>query len=153
RIGAIDRGGRGVGEMRRLIMPASLQNVGKTDDVRLHIIMRMGEAVAHTRLGGEMDNALEAVGSENGVDGSPIRQIGADKGPAARRSGGCIVQDRKPRLLQGRVVVVIDGIVADDFIAALDQLLCDMKADKTRRPRDEVSHGRSLSSLSALAKA
>src|SRR6266404_4469022 len=100
----------------------------------------MGEAVAHTRLGSEMDDALEVVLDEGGVEDDLIRDIGVDKGPVALRSSSYVIQDRKPRFLEAGVVVVIYGIVADDFIAALNQTLCDMKADEAGRPRNENFH-------------
>ena len=56
-------------------------------------------------------------------DGKLIGEIGVDKGPAARRSDGRVVQDRKPRSLEGRIVIVVYRIVADDFVATLDQPL------------------------------
>jgi hypothetical protein len=50
----------------------------------------------------------------------------------------------------GRIVVVIDGIVADDLIAALDQPSCDVKADEASRPCNEKFHRQILRSLSRL---
>ena len=61
-------------------MPAGLEDVGEGDDVALDIGVRILEAVADAGLGREMDDPVEAMLRETGLDrGEPVGEIGADE--------------------------------------------------------------------------
>ena len=51
-----------------------------------------------------------------------------------------IVEDRRPRVFERDVVIVIEVIETDDGIAALQQLLRGMEADESGSARNEDLH-------------
>jgi hypothetical protein len=53
-------------------------------------------------------------------------------------------QARQPRLLEGDIVVVVEIVNADDFVAAREQALADMHADKPGGAGEQDLHGRLL---------
>src|SRR3546814_18160374 len=50
------------------------------------------------------------------------------------------VQPRKASLLQGRIVVVVQVVDADDAVPALHELLGDVEPDEPRGPGDQNGH-------------
>ena len=51
-----------------------------------------------------------------------------------------LLEQREAALLQPDVVVVVEIVEADDFVAALEQLACRVKADEAGRTGDENLH-------------
>ena len=82
-----------------------------TGQIGAHIGFRMGQAVAHAGLCGQMNDPVDALGQ---------RRERARVGNIATLQAELrvFVQARQPRLLQGDVVVIIDIIDADHALAA-----------------------------------
>ena len=114
---------------------AGLKYVGEGDDIGLHIIMRVGDAVAHSSLGCEVDDAVEAAGGEKVRHHPSVSEIAAYKVPV---NLPCIFANtRKPRLLQHRIIIAVQRVYAGDQVAAHQQLTADMRPDETGRAGDK----------------
>src|SRR3546814_5322567 len=59
---------------------------------------------------------------------------------AAKGEVVAAVQPRKASLLQGRIVVVVQVVDADDAVPALHELLGDVEPDEPRGPGDQNGH-------------
>ena len=64
-----------------------------------------------------------------------------------------LLQLVEPRLLQRRIVIIVEIVDADDLVAALQQRARRRRADEPRSPRDQNSHGRSIGGAVRSAKA
>ena len=67
------------------------------------------------------------------------RAVGEVELARSGSSAGCR-RLREPRLLQRHVVVVVEIVEADDFVAALEQPLGDVEADEAGGAGDEEFH-------------
>ena len=50
----------------------------------------------------------------------------------------------EPRLLQRRIVIIVEIVDPDDVVAALEQGARGRRADEPRSPGDQNSHGRAI---------
>ena len=101
--------------------------------------MGIDQRIAHAGLGGEIDHplrlfALEKLGNPSAIGNIEPRQRETRVGRQTRES--C--------LLEGDVVVVVEIVYPDDFVAAREQALADMHADKTRGAGEQDFHWRFL---------
>ncbi len=86
--------------------------------------------VAHAGLGGEVDDAVEAVSGKAGVDRGAVGEIGADEGVGRAGLAGGVGQDAEAGFLEARVVVVVHAVEADHLVAALEQAPGGVEADE-----------------------
>ena len=82
-IAAIDGRGRGIDQMFHFVVAARLEDVVESDEVALDIGVGIGDAVAHTCLGGEVDHYCNLVFGEDCLHGCLIGDGGVDEGPVA----------------------------------------------------------------------
>ena len=75
RVAAVDARTRCVDEVPDLVMPAALQDVEKSFDVRRRVGVGVAERVAHPRLGGEMDDRADLCTPENRLQSRPVADI------------------------------------------------------------------------------
>ena len=92
----------------------------------------MIDRVAHARLRGEMNHMCKPVPLEQREQRFTIGEI-----DLLEFEPVVVLQDGEPRVLQGRIVVGVQIVEADDGAPLLQQPLGDMKADEARRARDQ----------------
>ena len=70
-----------------------------------------------------------------------LQQAGQRLGGAAQTARGRVrLQPGKARLLEGGVVVVVQVVEADDFVAAIKQAMSDVRTDEAGGAGDERGH-------------
>ena len=106
-------------------MAAAFDDVQEADDVGLDVGVGVVRGVAHAGLGGEVDDALRSVGGEGVFDGVAVGEVGDDLGEA-----GAAFEAGEAGALEVDVVVVVEVVEADDFVAAVEQALGDVRADE-----------------------
>ncbi len=128
--------------MRSAAMPASLQDVREGNEIRLHIVVRVIDAVPDACLGCEVNDAIETVLRETRVDLGCVRQVrpyeAVGSGPFPRR----LLQNPEARFLETWIVVGVYCVEAHHLIAALQQSLGDVKANKTRGACNQDFHSK-----------
>ena len=107
------------------VVAAAFEQVGEADDVGLHVGVRILQRVAHAGLRGEVDDGVEVALLEQVLHHHAVGDVVLEEAEV-----GVGLELFQPRQLQGRVVVVVEVVDADDFVAALQQDLCDVHADK-----------------------
>ena len=118
--------------MAASVVPAPLENIGEAGQVGIHIGMWMIDRITHAGLCRQMRHGLETAIVEQRGDGLAIRKIDAHEIEAR-----ILPQDVQPRLLQRRVVIAVEIVETHDVPALSQQLAADVKADKSRRTRDQ----------------
>src|SRR5262245_55352465 len=114
------------------MVPASFEDVQEPDEIAVDVRVRIGERVANAGLRGEMDDAIEAFFAEQPFQAFAITEFLAHQAKARMWR-----KTRKPRLLQRRIVVVIDVVQADDFVAAREQSLAGVISDEPGSAGDQ----------------
>ena len=116
RIRAVHRAGRRVDEMLGAVVPAAFEDVGEADDVAVDVRERILQRVAHARLRCEVNHASELLPREQLLHARPVREIQLDEAEVRP-----LPQLREPRFLKRDVVVVVEVVEPDDFVAALQR--------------------------------
>ncbi len=124
-VGAVDAGRAGVDEVLDAVVAAAFEQVGEADDVRLHVGVRILQRVAHAGLRGEVDDGVEVAFLEQVFHHHAVGDVVLEEAEV-----GVGLELLQPRELQRRVVVVVEVVDADHFVAALQQDLRDVHADK-----------------------
>ena len=75
RVGAVDRTGGRVDQVLDAVVAAPFDDVQKAGHIAVDVDMRIVDRMAHARLRGEMDHAVEFLGREQGLDTAAIGQI------------------------------------------------------------------------------
>jgi hypothetical protein len=99
-------------------VPAPFKDVHETNEVGVHIGVRILDGIPDTRLGRQVHYPLGFVLGEKGFHGSAVSHILTDFGKT-----GFVGQAFQPRFLQVNIVVIIDVINANDFIAPIKQAM------------------------------
>ena len=107
---AVNGGGRSIDQMFDRILPASFQNVVKTDDVAFYVHIGIRDGVPHTRLRGEIHDDLRPVAREEVGNQALVGKVSADEREVLERLELC-----QPRLLESDVIVVVQ-IVQPDYV-------------------------------------
>ena len=115
-----------------------LEHVAVADEVRLHIGLRVLDAVANARLRAEMDDAFELDAVRKALERFGIGEIDPLEAEAVAELARQIVE---PRLLERRIVIIVEIVDSDDVVAALEQCARGRSADEARGSCDENSHG------------
>src|SRR5690349_9637698 len=115
--------------MFAVVMPTTLQHVGKTFDVGTDISVRILQGIANASLGREMNHHGKAVCREERLCLLAVGQVELQACEA-----GLTFQNVETRFLQLRVVIVIQTINANDRSIVRQQSLRDMKTDEAGGP-------------------
>ena len=115
--------------MTAFIVPASFQNIDEAFEIGVDVSVGMVDRIAHAGLGREVDHHREPMPGKQRGHRRTIRKIGLHETELR-----ILAQDVQPRLLQRRIVIIVEIVQADDMAAFRQQLAGDMKADKARRP-------------------
>src|SRR5262249_17321265 len=94
-------------------------------DIGVRALQRM----THAGLRREMNDERKAELREHRPDRFPVDKIQSDKGETAHA-----LQDLEPRLLEPRIVVVVQIVEADHSAAGRQEALCDVKSDEAGNP-------------------
>src|SRR5450631_4045116 len=121
--------------MFHAVVAATFNDLQESGDVAVHIGMRILNGIAHPRLRGQVHHALEFFRAEQCRHCLAIRNILLHE-PKARIAS----QNIQARILQLVIVIVIEIIETDDFVASLEQQARRMKADKTGCAGHEQFH-------------
>ena len=100
-------------------------------EIRIEIVERMIDRVTYAGLGREVHDPIQATFLEP-CDDSPIREIQLLKVELRVLS-----KLRKPRLLEGRIVVVVHRVHAENTFTSFEQRSSDVEADESRYARDK----------------
>jgi hypothetical protein len=146
-VAAIDAGAGGVDQVLHTVVAATLQDVGEARDIALDIGMRIHQRIAHPGLGGQMHHAVEPVLLEQRLHARAVRHIQLHelKARLAR-------EPRQAVMLELGVVVVVQIVQAHHLVAAGEQDLADMHADKAGRAGNQDFHAISSGNLGSRAQ-
>ena len=113
--------------------PAHLQHVELTINIRPEIRARVFQRISDTRLSGQMHDAVYRFMARRQrhhvVPLGDIQSMKVETVPGR--------QQFEPRLLQGRVVIIVEVINPNDRLTSIQQCLAGMKADKSGGTGDE----------------
>src|SRR5437763_6327575 len=101
--------------MAALMVPASLQNVEKSNKIGIGVSVRIIDRMAHASLRRYVDYCRKPMLRKQPRNRTPIRQIHLHETEARM-----LAQDTQPRLLQGRVIVAVE-IIKPDHMAPIGQ--------------------------------
>ena len=118
--------------MPAAVMPASLEHIEKTFDVRVRVGVRVFQRIAHAGLRREMNDHGETVLRKQRFRRCAIGKVRFHEGEAV-----LTLQDIDARLFQGWIVVVVDAVQANDPAAGSEQTLRDMEADEAGSAGDQ----------------
>ena len=142
RVHTVNRTRRGVNQMLDTIVPTCFEHVQEAHNVTLQIGVRVRDAVAHTGLRRHIHDFLELLAFHQAVerllivDGHPNEATVGQRRTLNRPpplhfrlvAGDATLT--KPTVLQSRVVIVVDVVDSDDFIASLGQFLHQFRSDE-----------------------
>ena len=106
------------------MVAAALEDVEETDKVAVEIGIGVGDAVADSRLGSEIDDLVEMLVGKEAVKALTVGEVHADKTEVT-------AELVKTALLETDVVIVIDVVDSDDLVAALCQQIGKLRADES----------------------
>jgi|GEM_PF-5337841 len=112
-----------------------LQQVERAGEVGIRIGLRVLEAVAHARLGGEVDDDVGPHPSEEIVE-----QAGRLQAALHRLEAGQALKLGVARPLQGDVVVVGEAVEPDDRVPLAQEAPAEVIADEAGRAGHERAH-------------
>ena len=72
-IGAVDRTRRGVDQVLDARLPRTFEDVEEADEIAARIGVRIGDRIAHARLGSKVDDAARPVAGEDILERRPVR--------------------------------------------------------------------------------
>ena len=107
-------------------VPASLEDRQEAHEIRLGIVMGSREGMPHPHFGGEVDHALRLMFCEQAVQRRLVRDVAPNEGERV-----LLLKLGQPRLLEADVIVVIEVVEPDHFIAAVEQCRRRMESDET----------------------
>ncbi len=146
RVGTVHARRRGVREVLHAVVPAALQHVHEADHVAVDVGVRILDRVPHSGLCREVDHLLESTGGEQRVHPCPIGDV-----ELAEREAGTPGQARQTRVLQRRVVIVVQVVDADHLVAPLEQRDGDVRTDETGSAGEQdLRHGMRAASPEAV---
>ena len=129
--------------MLHLVVAAGLEDVQEAHKVTLQIGIRVGDAIAHTSLSGQVDHFVELLFGKQPVNALLVVDGHADEAAAAEflalhfLSEGQVVAFSDEAtfahttVLQSYVVVVVDIVDAYHFVASQGEHICQFRAYKT----------------------
>ena len=130
--------------MLHSVMTAALEDVEKTDQIRLDIGMRILESIADPGLRSQIDDPLGPVRGKHSLDFLAVGEVGFYKMKIV-----LALQPRQTRELQIDVVIVVEVVNADDLVTAGDQRSCGLRADEARDAGNKNLHAIHLPTVAA----
>ena len=127
-VGAIDRRRRRIDEMPAAIVAAPLQHIEKPDDVGVGIGVRINQGMAHAGLRCEMYHRRKPLRRKQPCGPRAIAEIEWLKLKIRER-----LEPLQPRPLQGRIIVTVEIVHADNATAKLRKAVRDVRADEAGR--------------------
>ena len=110
-VAAVDAAGAGVDKVLHRMMPACLQDVVEPDHVALDVRIRVLDAVADTRLSGQVHDDVKVVFLEETVDEGLVGKVALNELVGMLRgSRGLLLNDAQAVLLERRIVVVVQVV-------------------------------------------
>ena len=108
---AVDAAGAGVDQVLHRMMPTGLQDVVEPDHVALDVRIRVLDAVADTRLSGQVHDDVKVVFLEETVDEGLVGKVALNELVGMLRgSRGLLLNDAQAVLLERRIVVVVQVV-------------------------------------------
>src|SRR5688572_27059834 len=126
RVRAINRTGGGVGEMFHAMVTATFQDVRERDEIAVNVSMGICQRVAYACLGRKVDDSLRPDTSEQFCRVLTIREV-----QLLEMKSWSLKKLRQPILFQGRVVVVVQVVYTEDFVAFVQKALRYVETDET----------------------
>ncbi len=121
--------------MRHVMMTAALENMQRADDIALDIGVRVLNRVANACLCGQVDDLVEPLAGKQ-----LLHRLAIGKIDPLHSEVIVLVEQRRARLLQRRIIVVVEVVDADNHIATLQQRFCGKETDETGGACDENFH-------------
>jgi len=134
-VGTVDAGAAGIHQVFDSMVTAAFQNVCKTDDVAVDVGQRVFYGIAHPGLGGKVNHTLGLVRGKSGFDRLTVGKVDAQVGVV-----GVISMPGQTRFFDGRVIIVVVVVNADNLIAAFEQTKGEGRADEASGTGDEVGY-------------
>ena len=134
-VGAVDGAGGGVDQVLDAVAPTSLQDMGKPDQVGVHVGHRVLQRVGHPGLGGQVDHSVEAAGVEVFGDGWGVAQVDLPE-----REPVVLPEPGDPVPLELGIVVRVEVVDAGDLVSRVQQSARDEVADEPGGPGDQHVH-------------
>ncbi len=113
-------------------MAAAFKDIYEADKVALHVRVRIFKAIAHTRLGGQMDDPVKCVIGKEAFYAISVCQIKANKTKFVKR-----LQDIKTRLFQPNIIVAVKIVKTDDAVTVIEETPAQVKTYEPGRPCDQ----------------
>src|SRR6266702_5466306 len=107
------------------MVPASLQNIGETDQVGVDIGVRISKQVSHARLRGQMDDHGKPIPREQRRYRNAIRHI-----EPFELEARVVAKDIEAGRLQPRIVIGVEIVDPYDAMARLQQSLRHMESNE-----------------------
>ena len=129
RIQPIHAARAGIHQMTHLMVPASLQHIDKTIQVRFHVRIWIRDRITYACLGGQIHHRIEPLVGEKHPHRLPILQIHPDKAVSLIRMARSqfipihllfpYARLLQATILQGRIIISIDIIQAHNLVSPL----------------------------------
>ena len=117
------------------VVPATLQDVKKSRDIAGCVHMRVFSRITNASLRREVHDALRFVLREYPLHRSAVREIGPNINKTV-----IAIEPGETRLLQPDIVVIVEIVETDNFIASLPQAEGQRIADKASCTRNKNLH-------------
>jgi hypothetical protein len=129
--------------MLGLTMAAAFENIEKTGEIGIDISVRILQRITNAGLGGQMHNRPELSLGKNALDRVPLSEIDLVESKFLK-----FAQDRQARLLERRIIIIVDAVHADHRAASCKKMAGKSKADEARGTgnKDGILRHRSYSS-------
>src|SRR5256885_1588437 len=131
-------------------MPRQVEHVAMPDEVRLHVGLRIFEAVANARLRAQVDDPVDLDRVGEGLERFGVGEVEVLEPEAVAE---LLLKLGEPRLFELGIVISAEAVDADDLVAPLEQGPRCRSADEPRSPGDQNNHGRLLGAAVRSAKA
>lgn len=118
--------------MRHIHMASSFEDIDKAGKVAVHVRVGILEAVTHTRLCGQVNNAVEYVIGEELFHSFPVGKVQADKGEFFAGP-----EDIEAVLFQPYIIVAVEVVDADDMVTVVQETPAQVETDETRGTGNE----------------
>jgi len=132
--------------MSDVMMPTAFQNMKHPDDIALYIGMRILYGVPDASLRSQVNDLVETLTGEKAFHPASIREI-----KPTHLKIGIVVEYRRARFLERRIVVVIEIVHANDRVATIEQGFCCEEANKAGRACNEYFHAWMISPRCTLS--
>src|SRR5438105_15384603 len=116
------------------------------DEVGLDVGLRVFQAVADASLRAEVDDTVDLERIGDALQRLSVGEIHAFETNAIAK---LLLQLRHPRLLQARIIIIVEIVDADDLVAAFEQCPRYGSADEPRSPSNQYRHRRPIGGAAA----